>query len=215
MEVQMKAIKIKALIIGMMVATGAVTLAKTMEPDLTPSPNKYLKERQDIRSDLRNINANKTELADLKAELKADKKAKLKMDVIVDKKEIAKTKADLQHSKRYLKADLKDLKRDHCLAVKEERKNVAAKRQALNEAKRDVRKDLRTDNTVALNQDAAEVTRMSMKYEVAKMALNAEKESYNNDMYVVYNEISTSKANYVAAKKAEKEETRTFASNDK
>ena len=127
------------------------------------------------------------------------------MDVIVDKKEITKTKADLRADKAYLKADKKDLRRDHCLAVKEERKNVAEKRTALTAAKKQLRSDLRNDKGVVINSDAAEVTRLMAKFEVAKIALNNEKESSSTDMVAVNDEIKTSKANYAVAAKAEKE----------
>jgi hypothetical protein len=213
MEVKMKAHKITALMIGLLFATSVITLAKDKDkdPDPSPSSNKYLKEHQDIRKDLKGINANRNEIASLKAELKADRKAKLKTDVIVDKKEITKSKADLRANKAYLRADKKDLMRDRRLAVKEERKNVCEQRMALNDAKRQLRKDLRTDNAVLIHDDAVAVTRHMAKYEVAKIALRDEKIDRNNDMLAVNDEIRASKPGFAPATYVEN--SRAHASN--
>lgn len=194
----MKAYTIKALMIGLLCATGALALAKHKDADPNPPSRKYLTEHQAIRKDLKRIDANRTAIASLKAELKADRKAKLKSDVIVDKKELAKTKADLRADKAYLKADKKDLLRVRRLAVKEERSNVCEKRTALNDAKKALRKDLRTDNAILIHGDAAAVTRLMVKYEAAKIALHEEKIDRNNDVIALNDEIRASKPGFVA-----------------
>jgi hypothetical protein len=190
-EVRMKALKVKAVALAFVFATGAITWGRNLATD-EPGPrtsNRFLKEHQDIRTDLRHIELHRNEIASLKAELKADKKADRKMEVIMDKKEITKAKADLKRDKKYLAADKKDLRQDHALVIKEQRQEVADNRQALRAAKRDLRQSLREDNQFLVEQDAAQVSRLMARHEVSKMTLVEYKIDRNNDMIAVNEDI--------------------------
>jgi hypothetical protein len=187
----MKALKVKVLAFAFVVAMGAITVGKaiaTEEPNPRTS-SKFSKDHREIQTDLQNIEQHRAEIADLKAELKADKKAGNKMEVIIDKKEITKAKADLKRDKTYLRADKKDLRKDHCLVIKEQRKEVAENRQALREAKRQLRHDLREDNAFLVEQSAADVSRLMVETENSKLTLVEYKIDRNNEMIAVNQDI--------------------------
>lgn len=188
----MKALRIKALATAMIIGTGAFAWS-IAGPN--PSGN-FSKEHTDIANSLDRTDYNRAQLEALKVELKADKKADRKMEVIMDKKEIAKTKADIQRDKAHIKADKQDIKRDYRLAIKEHRALVADNCKALKTAKKELRRDVRNENTVWINHDAEQVTEWIRRHEDSKAALADLKADRNNDMLYVNSEIRASKAQF-------------------
>ena len=173
---------------------GSVGAAAAMTAMVPPSESRFEKERLDIRADLSKAESHSDNLAAWKEELKADRKADLKGDVIVDKKEIAKAKADVVRDRKYLKADKKDLERDYALAVKEQKKAARESRSDLHEAKQDVRADLRSNNDIAIKSDAAEVAvliRQANREEAAVADLTSD---FKAERATVREEIRQSKA---------------------
>lgn len=195
----MKALTWKSGTVALLFAIGAVLWGKNTPTEPSPSTKEFLKAHGSIHNDLRSMEYSRNEIKALKAELKADRKADRKLEVVADQRELAKSKADLVAAKKYLKADKKELLRAHRHEIKDARDEVAYNRAALHDAKKQLRKDLRTDNGVCVNPDAATVTRLMVKQEAAKLALNELKIERNNDKIALNEGIRDSQAGIATA----------------
>jgi hypothetical protein len=142
----MKTLGLKALTVGLLTAVFA-----TAGP-LTNVPARFEKENADIRKDITEIRSVRVKILTLQKELKADKKADLKGDVIKDRKNLKKLKADLKRAKKYLRADKKDLVCDYRLAMKEQKSIVKDDKTRLRYAQREQKRHIKNGDLSLLEK---------------------------------------------------------------
>jgi len=153
----MKRLRLKSLAVGGLLTVSVVILALS-PPRL--GTERFQLEKNDIQEDLAGIQHHRSELATLKAQKKADKKAGNDMAVIADKKEIKKAKADLKRDKVYLRADKKDLKQDYRLTIREQKQELRSAEVQLSKAKGELRSALRQNDVASIKPASSEVTRL-------------------------------------------------------
>lgn len=179
----MKKTNWKNLFLVGMIITGITATTQTLaaENDGSIAGNRYLnrKEYKDMKVSMAKIKSDKEKIADLKTQLKSDKKGDDAIQIHMTRKALRKAKADLKHHKRYLRIDKRDLQADQWTAIREANKEKRQAKLELWKAKRQLKKDLRKDDSAAIQRDTKKVEKLEAK----KNQEVAESEALKDDVY--------------------------------
>jgi hypothetical protein len=180
----MKTLNIKTLIIGALLVTMG-TAGWSKEGGPRNRSKNFPEEQAAFYNDLERAKLHRGEIRCLKAEMKADKQAKRKMDVAIDKKEIKESKAKLRNSKDRLRVDRQDLKVSYRLATEAKRERVCLLDKAVRAAEKDLKNSMKYGNQATINRDAAYLTYINQAYLDAENSLAEFKVERKQDMAVI------------------------------
>lgn len=157
------------------------------------SPNgRFEKENMDIRSDISSMTMHKERVQAMKDQLKADKEADRKMDVLRDKKELEKAKAELKRDKSFLSSDKRDLKCDHQLVINERRKEIRNQKNAVADSKKDLDKAIANGDETRAQEYTAKTVRLQKEVNSSEAALERDKKDMDDNMMAVNKAIKSS-----------------------
>jgi hypothetical protein len=120
----MKTLRNKILAVALVAALGVGTsFAVPAEgTKKLPAKSAYETDKARINKRASGVAYHEAKVENLKAQLKADKKAGDDVAVVADRQNLRKAEADLKREKAYLRADEKALKQNHCAAIKAHKK---------------------------------------------------------------------------------------------
>ncbi len=195
----MKSLKIIVFIVASVL--GAEIYAGPAGPPI--KTERFVKEHQDLKSDLLRLNIHKQLLMKLKQQTKADRKAGNEYMLAVHQKAKAKMRADIRRDKEYVQADKKDLKTNYKLAIQTQKEirdeswlNLVIAKQQLNE-------DKKCEKTLVYEADSGMVASLAIEKEANEIALADLEKDFYRDVIAIDKDINRSNAQFVGITMAE------------
>lgn len=190
----MKKINWKNLFLVGMITAGLTGTVQTFasDNDGSISGNRFLtrKEYKDMKVSMSKITKDKTRIASLKEQLKADKKGSDAVQTHMTRKALRKAKADLKHDKKYLRIDKRDLMADQWTAIQSANQEKRQAKKELRQAKRQLKKDIRNNDAVAIAKDSKRVEQLCAKKDQEVAASEALKDDVYEFFVYLDDEIS-------------------------